>query len=103
MNDKISGSTSDGYHTFDELYFHRMVLFSVICNHNPDKAWKSRKHSDGTMFDGGYFIVGIKTLQGQYSYHYKMDCWDYFKVDELTFAPEYDGHQPSDVTRLLTL
>lgn len=25
-----SGSTSDGYHTFDELYHHRAVLFSVI-------------------------------------------------------------------------
>jgi hypothetical protein len=101
--DKISGSTSDGYHTFDELYFHRMVLFSVICNQNSELAWKSKKHSDGTMFDGDYFIVGISTLQGQYSYHYKMDCWDYFKVVELEFAPEYDGHRPEDVTRLLTL
>lgn len=26
----ITGSTSDGYHTFDELYHHRAVLFSVV-------------------------------------------------------------------------
>ena len=26
----VTGSTSDGYHTFDELYHHRAVLFSVI-------------------------------------------------------------------------
>ena len=32
---------SDGYHTFDELYYHRMVLFSIICNTYDDKAWKS--------------------------------------------------------------
>lgn len=26
----VTGATSDGYHTFDELYHHRAVLFSVI-------------------------------------------------------------------------
>lgn len=29
----VTGSTSDGYHTFDELYHHRAVLFSVITPH----------------------------------------------------------------------
>ena len=100
---EINGLTSDGHHTFDELYFHRMVLFSVICNQNVDKAWKSKKHSDGTMFGDDWIIVGIKTERGQYSYHYKMECWDYFRVKELDFAPEWDGHQPSDVTRLWSL
>ena len=28
----ITGDTSDGYHTFNELYRHRAILFSVICN-----------------------------------------------------------------------
>ena len=28
----IDGNTSDGYHTFNELYHHRAVLFSVIVN-----------------------------------------------------------------------
>jgi hypothetical protein len=100
---EINGSTSDGYHTFDELYFHRMILFSVICNQNSNKAWKSRKHSDGGMFGDDWFIVGIKTPLGEYSYHYKMDCWEYFNVEILPFAPEWDGHQPSDVTRLRSL
>lgn len=35
---KINGNTSDGYHTFDELYHHRAILFAVICNANKDKA-----------------------------------------------------------------
>ncbi|UGO50987.1 hypothetical protein PQE70_gp134 [Bacillus phage vB_BanS_Nate] len=96
------GEFSDGYHTFNELYYHRMILFKVICHMHPDKAWKSWKHSDGTMFDGS-FIVGITTPEGQYTYHYKEDNYDKFKVKELDFAPEYDGHQPKDITRLLSL
>lgn len=40
---------SDGYHTFEELYFHR---------------WKSRLHDDGTMFNN-YFIIEINTPIGQ--------------------------------------
>ena len=49
---------SDGSHTFDELYYHRMVLFSVICNTYKNRAWKSWKHNDGTMYED-YFIVNI--------------------------------------------
>ena len=37
------GDVSDGYHTFNELYHHRAVLFSVICNLMPEKAWKSKQ------------------------------------------------------------
>ena len=96
------GHISDGYHTFDELYCHRVILFSVICNQNKDKAWKSKKHDDGTMFDN-YFIVGITTEEGNYTYHYHMENWDYFIIDELDYAPKWDGHKPKDITRLLTL
>ena len=52
------GEVSDGYHTFNELYDHRAILFSVICNQNSDIAWKSKLHEDGTMYDG-MFIVGM--------------------------------------------
>ena len=48
---KVDGNTSDGYHTFNELYYHRTVLFAVICNLNKDISWKSKKHKDGTMYD----------------------------------------------------
>lgn len=99
---KITGETSDGYHTFNELYHHRMVLFSVVCNSYKDKAWKSKLHADGTMFDD-YFIVGVTTVEGNYTYHYHMDNWNYFDVKELDKAPEWDGHKPSDIDRLLTL
>lgn len=91
----ITGETSDGYHTFNELYHHRAVLFSVIVKAFPDHAWKSRKHHDGTMYDG-MFIVGIETPDGQATYHYDVDpYWDMFKCKELEYAPEWDGHTPA--------
>lgn len=93
---------SDGYHTFDELYDHRMKLFAVICRMFSSSAWKSKLHSDGTMFDD-YFIVGIKTGEGQFTYHYHIDHWDMFPVEELERAPEWDGHTSDDVTRLFSL
>lgn len=63
---------TDGYHSFKELYDHRVKIFVALCNkmvlidqhnHNGDtpikyRAWKSASHEDGTMFDG-WFIAGI--------------------------------------------
>ncbi len=94
--------TSDGYHTFDELYYHRMVLFAVICNQNKEKAWKSLLHEDGSMYQE-YFIVGVDTPKGNFTYHYHKDHWDMFKVKELDNAPAWDGHVSSDIVRLLDL
>lgn len=93
---------SDTYHTFDSLYFQRCILFAVICNQNKNISWKSKKHDDGTMYDN-YFIVGITTPKGNYTYHYHMQYWDYFKVKELRNAPKWDGHTDEDVIRLLSL
>lgn len=102
FNVKKIGDISDGYHTFDELYYHRMILFLVICESYKDRAWKSWKHHDDTMYDN-YFIAGINTDNGQYTYHYHKDYWDLFNIKELDNAPEYDGHKPEDVVRLLSL
>lgn len=95
----ITGDTSDGYHTFNELYHHRAVLFSVICNARPDIAWKSKRHHDGTMYDG-MFIVGIETPEGQATYHYDIEpYWSIFRVNELEYAPEWDGHTSDEAIR----
>ena len=96
-------NVTDGYHTFDELYFHRMVLFSMILNQNKNRSWKAKQHHDGTMFDDKLFICGIETPEGQYTYHYDLKYWNYFNVKEFEFAPVYDGHKPSDITRLLSI
>lgn len=90
------GSLSDGYHTFDELYHHRAVLFSMICHQNKELAWKSKLHSDGTMFDD-MFIVGINSPYGQITYHYDIvPYWNMFDVKVLDNAPEWDGSTPID-------
>ena len=90
------GDLSDGYHTFNELYHHRAVLFSVICNSFKSLAWKSKKHNDGTMYNG-MFIVGIATPKGDATYHYDIEpYWNMFDVKELDKAPEWDGHTPSE-------
>ena len=96
------GQISDGSHTFDELYHHRMVLFSVICNTYKNRVWKSWKHNDGTMYED-YFIVGIATKEGVFTYHYHKQYWDMFNVKELYIAPEWDGHTSEDVVRLISL
>lgn len=90
------GEISDGYHTFNELYDHRAVLFSVICSNYKTLAWKSKLHHDGSMYPG-MFIVGIDTPSGQATYHYHTDTyWDMFDVAELEKAPLWDGHSPSE-------
>lgn len=97
------GGVSDGYHTFDELYHHRAVLFSVICNTNKDIAWKSKLHDTGDMYDG-MFIVGIDTPAGQATYHYDIDpYWEMFNVKELAKAPKWDGHSPEEAIRRIGL
>ncbi len=100
------GEVSDGYHTFNQLYHQRAILFATIVNQNKNLAWKSYKHSDGNYcFDsnGEWFIVGIDTPEGSYTYHYQKEYWDYFECKELDCGKEWDGHTEEDVTRLLSL
>lgn len=99
---KVDGNTSDGYHTFNELYHHRAVLTSVICNAIPQVCWKSKLHHDGTMYDG-MFIVGIDTPGGQASYHYDINpYWGWFRVPEMERSPEFDGHTSDDAIRRIS-
>ena len=98
------GEISDGYHTFNSLYRQRCILFAALCNTFKDLSWKSRKHSDGEeCFGGGWFIVGIDTQKGSYTYHYENKFWDLFRCQELGVAKEWDGHTDKDVERLLSL
>src|SRR6267142_6419394 len=60
-------SVSDGYHTMDELYEHRIRLYLALVkiydNYITPMAchvvcWKSKLHDDGSSFDG-WFILGM--------------------------------------------
>lgn len=98
-NDNASvGELNDGYHSFNALYDHRMVLSAFMFN-KVKFAFKSRKHFDNDtdpMYDG-MFIVGAITPFGQISYHYDNKYWNLFKVPAIERAPEWDGHTPQDV------
>lgn len=101
-----SGDLSDGYHTFNQLYFQRCILFASLVRLNKDKSWKSFKHSDGKYCfnsNGEWFIVGIDTPIGSYTYHYEKKYWGLFECQELECGKEWDGHTEEDVTRLLSL
>lgn len=99
------GEISDGSHSFNELYMHRTVLFATVCNMNKEISWKSWEHHHEENFPmyEDYFIVGINTPDGQYSYHCHKEWWDIFEIPELEEAPKFDGHMPDDVIRLLSL
>lgn len=98
------GEVSDGHHTFNSLYRQRLILFAALVNTYPDISWKTKKHEDGEeCFGGEWFLVGINTPEGPYTYHYELKDWDLFKCVELEKAPKWDGHTDKDVERLLSL
>ena len=117
---------SDKWHTFQDLYDHRMAFTIALCNamHTinilEDSAaydnavmeefipttycYKSKRHHDNDndpMFEGS-FIVVIESPQGQISYHYKLAEWDKFRIEERYEPNVYDGHTPADTIVRLT-
>ena len=99
------GEVSDGFHTFNGLYEQRMILFAALVKAYRGKAWKSYRHEDGEYcFGGGWFVVGIDTPEGSYTYHYENKYWDMFDCVDLPRAPHWDGHPEKDAeTRLMSL
>lgn len=111
-----SATASDGYHTFDELYDHRITLYIAMCRNlqgferhdssaylkGGKRVWRSRLHSDGSSFDG-WFVLGINRAEGkQITYHLPVSRWSECDFAEtLERAPEYDGHSSEDVLERL--
>lgn len=105
---EVTGDTSDGYHTFNELYEFRKLYNSALFNEWAN-GWshgfavkydvhKSKLHHDGEKcFGGGWFIVMAETPEGQISNHYELKDWDLFNIPEKEKANEWDGHTAQDV------
>lgn len=117
QNNIPTDDISDGYHTFGELYEHRITNYLVLCRvlvavqnnttlfkREAYEVWRSKNHSDGQpAFGGTWFVLGIGKLDGeQITYHLPIEAWDkaYF-AKELDKAPQYDGHSPEDVLNRL--
>lgn len=95
-----TNNISDGYHTFGELYEHRIILFIALCKilSGSKYIWRSKLHSDGSSYDD-WFILGIGDRAGkQITYHLPLTKWDNtsFAIT-LDKAPEFDGHTSQDV------
>lgn len=95
------GEVSDGYHTFNELYDHRIALFIVLMLSHPELSWRSEMHADGSKMEG-WFIAGMHLPTGDITYHLPMKYFYSMPgIKILDQAPEWDGHTPDDVVKRL--
>jgi hypothetical protein len=95
------GKISDGYHTFDELYKHRILLFIALMKSHTDVSWWSDTHADGSQWDG-WIIAGMHLPTGDITYHLNADYAALLDgVQRLEKAPEWDGHTSNDVLQRL--
>jgi len=87
---------SDGYHTFDELYDHRNLLFINLCLASPEKA---KIH----ICDNDWFLLFLETSKGQISYHIPAKYVS-LVADKIQVNHEYkwDGHTSQQVLERLT-
>jgi hypothetical protein len=97
-----TNEVSDGYHTFRELYEHRIMLYIALCKMRSNFVWRSKVQSDGTSY-AGWFLLGMGVDAGhQITYHLPIIKWDACHFAQtLDRAPDYDGHTSQNVlTRL---
>ena len=94
---------SDGYHTFEELYDHRCLLFMNFVLSHREVSFKTKLNDKGEAWEG-WFICGMNTRYGQITYHLPMKYWNLLSVEEKERNDDYDGHTPKDVLyRLFSL
>lgn len=96
MNEAIeTGKMSDGFHTFDELYAHRSLLFIRLAIHGPwVSAWKPHYP--------GWPVLFLESPAGQISYHFPEKYLPMVEANiERRDDYEWDGHTPNDVLERL--
>jgi len=86
----VTGETSDGYHTFNELYDHRCLLFINLCLCQPTKAYWRPHYEE-------WPLIGLETTAGQVTYHVPEKYLPLFKDKINEGGPEWDGHTASQV------
>jgi len=109
LPDSEKNAVTDGYHTFGELYNHRVRLFVMFCilfgfqgKKMQRLVWRASYNHDGSKWDG-WFILGIFPKEGeQITYHVPMKYWDMVGFAETYIQnPHYDGHTSQDVAERL--
>lgn len=95
------GELSDGYHTFNELYEHRILLFLALMKTSAndslvkDYGW-SKRHSDGELCFGGGWCIGWIVLENglEIRYHFNESYVtpEILHLEHL-FGREYSGKE----------
>ena len=103
----IDENTSDGYHTFKELYEFRLLynaaLFNSWASQGLYDVQKNKCNHDGELcFGGGWFVVRAELPTGQISNHYELKDWDKFKIKERGKYENFDFHDSKDVSDRLS-
>lgn len=95
LTDEQICNISDGYHTFDELYDHRIFLYLSLARFsNLPACWKPHYP--------GWPVLFIETPAGQISYHFKEQYLPL--IDGHIFRDDdyiWDGHTSEDVVKRL--
>lgn len=93
VQDDGKASCSDGYHTFDELYDHRCLLFINLCLLAKADGHLAywRPHYEG------WPLIGLVTPAGQITYHVPEKYLPLFKGRITEGGPEWDHHTGQDV------
>lgn len=93
----VDENTSDGYHTFRELYDHRVALFVALMKSHPDISWVTPSRAEG------WLLAGMNLPTGDITYHLPISV-----TQSLAGVPVYDhpvpfdGHTSADVVDRLT-
>jgi hypothetical protein len=91
------GEVSDGYHTFNELYDHRCILWVHVLLDNKNKAFRTKKHVDGSEWEG-WFVAGLEFHDKQMTYHLPNKYWDLLDgIETMPRMVYFDGHTSQDV------
>jgi hypothetical protein len=108
MKDVDTNLVSDGYHTFGELYEHRIVLYIMLAKRAQREGlavWCTTKHNNGEVWPG-WMILGIHKEAGrQITYHLADTYWDEVSAfaEVIECSPKYDGHTSADVLARLKM
>lgn len=97
---------TDGYHTFEELYEQRAMLYAFVVSCRKRDFKKSYLHSDFTFFEWMFIVQWYVDIYPDYkecqvkrqiSFHIKNEYRDYFQCQEVAKADIRDWHTSYDV------
>lgn len=92
---------SDGYHTIEELYDHRSLLYITLANEVAHKYNVSYKLDDYP----GWFVLYIELPTGQISYHIREKYFDLVcenpNIARQLSTSHWDGHTSKNVIERL--